>query len=346
MNSLVAKYLSALNEVTQVEDLARLTGDFLARQAGIHNFYLIGHSHHPQPYQIIYPEKARFDFDKWEQDFSALATSIMPFNVVQGKKWCNYFLDIAYADSDGEFLVSRNELPDEMVDILSVWSHVRRVMQNAQRTERTETTILHGGLYSQVIHDMQAIMDLSANLPMGSALSKRLSYQKKANQNLLFWIRDGDLIKSTVTVTEFIRDSLELTGMKETPAELLVTSDIKELTIDVELFSRAFNELFLNALEAVEGDITKIEITVERYLNRSPLLKHHWVKIQIRDVGSGISADFMPFVMNPFFTTGKKKGSTGFGLPIAKKIIEDHHGHLEIKSASAMGTIVKIFLPE
>jgi signal transduction histidine kinase len=346
MNSLVAKYLSALNEATQVEDLAKLTGDFLARQAGIHNFYLIGHSHHPQPYKLIYPEKARFDFDRWEQDISALAASIMPFNVVQGKKWCNYFLDIAYADSDGEFLVSRNELANEVVDILFVWSHVRQVMQNAQQAERTETTILHGGLYSQLMHDMQAIMDLSANLPMGSALSKRLVYQKKANQNLLFWIRDGDLMKSNVAVTDFIRDSLELIGIKETPTELLVTSDINELTVDIELFSRAFNELILNALEAVEGDFSKIEISVERYLNRSPLFKHHWVKIEIRDVGSGISADFLPFVMNPFFTTGKKKGLTGFGLPIAKKIIEAHRGHLEMKSASAMGTIVKIYLPE
>jgi|GEM_PF-5819092 len=346
MNSLAAKYLSALNEVTRVEDLARLTGDFLARRAGIHNFYLIGHSHHPQPYKLIYPEKARFDFDKWEQDISALAASIIPFNVVQGEKWCNYFLDIAYADSNGEFLVSRNELANEVVDILSVWNHVRRVMQNVQQAEHTKTAILHGGLYSQVMHDMQAIMDLSANLPMGSALSKRLGYQKKANQNLLFWIRDGDLMKSKVAVTDFIRDSLELIRMGGTPAGLLVASDINELTIDVELFSRAFNELILNALEAVEGDFSKIEISVERYKNRSPLLGHHWVKIQIRDVGSGISAEFLPFVMNPFFTTGKKKGSTGFGLPIAKKIIEAHHGHLEIKSASAMGTIVKIYLPE
>lgn len=346
MNSLITKYLFALKDIARVDQLASLTGHFLSREARLQGFYIIGHFYHPQPYRIIYPEKTHFDFDQWEKDFSECSAKIIPFNQICCKKWCNYFLDIDYADSDGEFLVSRHELADELLDILKVWSSARCLIKNARQEERNKATVLHGGLYSQLMHDMQAIMDLSAKLPMSSALSKRLIYQKKANQNLLFWIRDSDLMKSRVSVFDFITDSLALLGMKESDIDLKVSSDISEFTIDVELFSRAFNELVLNALEAVEGDYSKIEINVEKCLNRSPLLRHHWVKIQIRDTGSGISAEFLPFFMDPFFTTGKKKGLTGFGLPIAKKIIEAHHGHLQINSASAMGTMVKIYLPE
>jgi signal transduction histidine kinase len=49
--------------------------------------------------------------------------------------------------------------------------------------------------------------------------------------------------------------------------------------------------------------------------------------------------------MNPFFTTKKENGFSGFGLANAKKIIEAHQGCIELKSTPGIGTNVIIMIP-
>ena len=202
------------------------------------------------------------------------------------------------------------------------------------------------GLISQLMHDVQAIIDLSENSGHNKALIKRINYQKKVNNNFLFWIRDCDLIKSTVSIKDFIYSSLEFISINSDQIKISIPPELGEISIDVELFSKAINEIIKNSITAVENDYSKIEITFEKSDSLSAFYKRNWIKIQIRDTGSGINEDFVPFVLNPFFTTSKERGSTGFGLPNAKKIIEAHDGHFEIHSAIGMGTIVKIYLPE
>lgn len=65
--------------------------------------------------------------------------------------------------------------------------------------------------------------------------------------------------------------------------------------------------------------------------------------VEVRDNGSGISADAMPRVFQAFFTT--KSHGTGLGLPIAHAIIEAHGGKLEISSSPGQSTCVRVWLP-
>jgi signal transduction histidine kinase len=60
--------------------------------------------------------------------------------------------------------------------------------------------------------------------------------------------------------------------------------------------------------------------------------------ITVSDDGPGIRTEDLQRVFEPFFTT--KKGGTGLGLPICKKIVEDHGGTIEIRSAESEGTSV------
>lgn len=64
--------------------------------------------------------------------------------------------------------------------------------------------------------------------------------------------------------------------------------------------------------------------------------------ITITDSGRGISPDDLPRVFEPFFTT-KPRGS-GLGLALCKKIIEEHHGSIDITSNTS-GTTVTLTLP-
>lgn len=65
--------------------------------------------------------------------------------------------------------------------------------------------------------------------------------------------------------------------------------------------------------------------------------------IEIRDSGEGIAADRLERVFDVFFTT--REGGTGLGLPIARRIIDEHGGSLALTSAAGQGTTARILLP-
>jgi signal transduction histidine kinase len=63
-------------------------------------------------------------------------------------------------------------------------------------------------------------------------------------------------------------------------------------------------------------------------------------EIIITDDGAGIREEHLSKIFNPFFTT--KKGGTGLGLPICRKIIEDHEGSINIASSEGKGTTITL----
>ena len=66
-------------------------------------------------------------------------------------------------------------------------------------------------------------------------------------------------------------------------------------------------------------------------------------KLSVSDNGSGIQDQVLARIFEPYMTT-KTKG-TGLGLPIVKKIVEEHGGRITIENQSSGGTQVNITLP-
>jgi len=91
--------------------------------------------------------------------------------------------------------------------------------------------------------------------------------------------------------------------------------------------------ILLNSVQSIEsnGEI-RIETSFESLFD----------EIIIYDSGCGITEENLPKVTDPFFTTKETGKGTGLGLSLARKIIEDHKGTLEINSTSGKGTQVRI----
>jgi signal transduction histidine kinase len=67
------------------------------------------------------------------------------------------------------------------------------------------------------------------------------------------------------------------------------------------------------------------------------------VILEVEDNGSGIAPEVQDRLFDPFFST--KENGTGLGLPIAAKIIDQHHGRLDFETQPGRGTVFRVMLP-
>jgi signal transduction histidine kinase len=92
--------------------------------------------------------------------------------------------------------------------------------------------------------------------------------------------------------------------------------------------------LILNAIQAIDGPGT-VSVSVGRHEKSAT--------VEVRDTGPGIPPAALASIFRPFFTT--KGHGTGLGLSLAKRIVEDHGGHIEVVSSPGRGCAFTVYLP-
>jgi signal transduction histidine kinase len=92
--------------------------------------------------------------------------------------------------------------------------------------------------------------------------------------------------------------------------------------------------LLLNALQAIDG-AGRIRVQVLSHDNQA--------LVSVTDTGRGIAPEHLASIFRPFFTT--KGQGTGLGLSLARRVIEDHAGKIEVTSQAGQGTQFLIWLP-
>lgn len=71
--------------------------------------------------------------------------------------------------------------------------------------------------------------------------------------------------------------------------------------------------------------------------------RQQWLEIAVSDTGVGIAPDQLERIFQPFFTT--KAHGIGLGLPITRRLIEDHRGHILVESQLGYGATISVRLP-
>jgi len=116
--------------------------------------------------------------------------------------------------------------------------------------------------------------------------------------------------------------------------EVHLPADLPTIPLDAPLMIQAFHQLLENSLEAMPAG-GKLSLAVG--------LEAKSVKITLQDTGTGIPADILPLVFDPFFST--KPHGTGMGLTIAHRIISEHRGEVRLCSTPGGGATVDLWLP-
>ncbi|HEY4906185.1 MAG TPA: HAMP domain-containing sensor histidine kinase [Candidatus Acidoferrum sp.] len=144
-----------------------------------------------------------------------------------------------------------------------------------------------------------------------------------------------------VDVNEALRNIIRLfepqfnvVGKPAIAAEYSLTEPLPEVDADPVLLHRAFQNLVLNALDAMPAGGTLTLRTSERSAH---------VLIEISDTGKGLTSEECSRLFTPYYTT--KHQGTGLGLAIVQSIVSDHHGSISVSSEEGHGTTFRIELP-
>lgn len=171
--------------------------------------------------------------------------------------------------------------------------------------------------------------------------------------NYLNFARKQKKTSSHYDVGEIIQSTCLILAGRARKERIRLHKDLPEKSIilngDPNELRQVLVNLLLNSIEATPDSGV---ITISAQLNhKNPQLtepgengdEQTVLNLSIKDQGVGITPDTLDKIFQPFYTT-KEKG-TGLGLSIVKRIIDDQHWQIDVKSQPDQGTEVILTIP-
>ena len=221
-------------------------------------------------------------------------------------------LVLRYEDLVGHVENNHPAMDEALVDAIQEIRTLREGLFDAESIEQIET------VFTDTLYGLDQISELVLNLKDFSRLDKA----KVDN----------------VSINECM-DSALLIGnnaIKYRAEVIKEYGDIPLIACSPSQINQVFLNILTNAAQAIEEQGT---IQIKSFHDNNN------VYISIRDSGKGIAQEHLEKIFDPFFTTKPVGQGSGMGLSISYKIIEQHHGRIEVSSTPGEGTEFIIQLP-
>ena len=150
------------------------------------------------------------------------------------------------------------------------------------------------------------------------------------------------LHRQSVDLREIVQRAVDVLSplAAESTVAMRVNIDdtVPPLFLDPDRMLQVFSNLIGNAIKFSSAhSVVHVQATMQQ----------HVVDVIVRDGGSGIPADELPFVFDRFWQSRRtNRSGAGLGLAIARGIVVAHGGAIRIESAVGVGTSVRVALPE
>lgn len=144
-------------------------------------------------------------------------------------------------------------------------------------------------------------------------------------------IRKSDL---NTTVEHAVMLARQQALSKPVQIELQKDPTLAEVEHDSDQIHQVLLNLLLNAIQALEGP-GAISVELAPHGDSAAII--------VSDTGRGIAPEHLPNIFRPFYTT--KGNGTGLGLSLARRIVEEHHGRIEVTSEVGKGSKFVVLLP-
>jgi PAS domain S-box-containing protein len=244
--------------------------------------------------------------------------------------------------------------------------HQASLAEQLRQAQKMEAV---GQLTGGIAHDFNNILAIvMGNLEIGIDMigkeSKAYEYFDMAmkgseraatlTKRLLGFSRKESVETRVTLVNEFILDLKDLVERTLTSAisvETWLADDLWPVIINPHELEEALLNLAINARDAMpNGGLLTIEtenkVLDDHYMKTHPGgMTGEFVMITVQDSGTGIDAEHLEKVFEPFFSTKETGKGTGLGLSMVYGFVQRSKGHIDIYSEVGEGTAFRIFLP-
>jgi len=233
----------------------------------------------------------------------------------------------------------------------------KRIEEELIKAQKLDSIgMLAGGIAHDFNNYLQGIMGyiLLAQASSDDGVKKllkeaeKLIFQSKdLSSKLITFSKGGDPIRKTLLISQLIKDSVALAmSASRFDCQIAVPDSLWPVDADKGQLGQVFSNIIINAKQAMPNG-GKVETFAENIeVNKSalyPLKEGKYVKITIKDRGTGILHEDVQKIFDPYFTT--KKSGNGLGLSTCFSIIKKHGGHISVESEPGVGTAFYIYLP-
>jgi len=261
-----------------------------------------------------------------------LSANMVTNNAGQPVCMMGSFVDVTERREAEEKLKRLNETQKRAITVVS------HELNTPLTSIRGYADLLRAGHFGPISPKQQEILDgIMRN-------SERLTGLVDAFLNLeKIEARTQQLERSRFPLEELLADINEMYQLTARENGLQLKADLGgELMVDadrVEL-AQVFSNLISNALKF--SDSGTVNIKAQRNANQ--------VVVRITDHGRGISARDVPLIFDEFYqvqhaSLGKRPQGIGLGLPIAKRLVEAHHGTIRVESQIGKGSTFTVTFP-
>ena len=255
-----------------------------------------------------------------------------------------------------ELLIARQRM-EEWTQTLEeeVYKQTRVIKQTQDKLIEAEKMAALGRLTADIAHEIRnpltALGGFGRRLLKSTTSKKQRKYAEVivSESDRLEQVLKDVLIYSQNVRTDFEKDSVrgiitksidlyqDICEEQSITVKAQYNTDLPVL-LQKDQVQQATNNLITNAIDAMSDGGT---LTISTELEKANHIEY--VSVNVQDTGEGIPVDKLPLVFEPFFTTKKIGQGTGLGLPICKKIVEEHGGFIKAKNGT--GLTISMFFP-
>lgn len=233
-----------------------------------------------------------------------------------------------------------------------------RLLELEQQLGRAAALAMAGKLASALAHEVGTPLNIVSG--RAELLLKELGDREHARRDLELIVAQIDRVSAVITslldtvrvhgpkiqavVVSEVLDPV-MTLLRHTARQRgvsLVTSwasDVPPVLADPGHLQQVVINLVVNALDATAAD-GRVVMTAA-----ADRAGHAGVTLAVSDTGTGIAADVLPRLFQPFFTTKPRGQGTGLGLSICRDIVKMHGGDIQVDTEVGRGSTFTVWLP-
>ncbi len=234
-----------------------------------------------------------------------------------------------------------------------LFTDITNIKQLEEQLRRSERLAALGRLAAGIAHEIRNPLSSIkgfANILSGKfaendpgrniarVMEQEIERINRVVSELLDFARPTEVHKQRSLAKDLVERTLHLIDGDAAQSHIRIETELEppslEIAVDPDRFAQILLNLYLNALQAMEEG-GKLTVRVFQQAGQ--------VIFQVSDTGAGISAEHLPHIFDPYFTT--KPRGVGLGLANVHKLVEAHGGNIEVQSSPAHGTDFIIYLP-